>query len=49
MKRRMYERIRGDNPYSLLTTIEGAFGLGCLQYTCDTDKVVPMAPLFAIS
>jgi phospholipase C len=34
------------NHYSLLATIEQAFGLGCLQLTCDTFNVVPMAPLF---
>ena len=34
------------NHYSLLSTIQRAFGLGCLQHTCDTRHVVPMARLF---
>lgn len=34
--------------YSLLLTIEQAFGLGCLQNTCKAT-VKPMAPLFALS
>jgi hypothetical protein len=34
------------NHYSLLSTIQHAFGLGCLQYTCDTTHVIPMAKLF---
>ncbi|HEX3389171.1 MAG TPA: alkaline phosphatase family protein [Streptosporangiaceae bacterium] len=34
------------NHYSLLSTIQHAFGLGCLQNTCDTRHVVPMARLF---
>lgn len=36
------------NHYSLLQTFQQAFGLGCLQFTCDTANVTPMAPLFAI-
>jgi hypothetical protein len=36
------------NHYSLLLAIEEAFGLGCLQHTCD-GSVKPMAPLFATS
>lgn len=36
------------NHYSLLLTIEKAFGLGCLQHTCDSN-VQPMVPLFATS
>jgi phospholipase C len=35
------------NHYSLLDTIQLAFGLGCLQNTCDTANVTPMVPLFA--
>ena len=35
------------NHYSLLQTIQTAFGVGCLEFTCDTKNVVPMAPLFA--
>jgi Phosphoesterase family len=34
------------NHYSLLATIEHAFGLGCLQFSCDTKNVLPMARLF---
>src|SRR5262249_36734197 len=34
------------NHYSLLATIEQAFGLPCLQLTCDSLNVVPIAPLF---
>ena len=34
------------NHYSLLQTIQIAFRLGCLQYTCDTPNVQPLAPLF---
>ncbi len=36
------------NHYSLLQTVEDAFGLGCLQNTCDTVNVKPMTPLFAV-
>jgi hypothetical protein len=32
--------------YSLLATIQHAFGLGCLQHSCDTKHVIPMAKLF---
>ena len=34
------------NHYSLLQTIQRAFHLGCLQNTCDTANVTPMARLF---
>jgi phosphatidylinositol-3-phosphatase len=34
------------NSYSLLATVEHAFGLGCLQFACDTKNVLPMARLF---
>ena len=34
------------NHYSLLATIQHAFGLGCLQHSCDTRNVIPMARLF---
>jgi hypothetical protein len=34
------------NNYSLLATVEHAFGLGCLQFACDTKHVLPMAKLF---
>jgi hypothetical protein len=36
------------NHYSLLLTFQQAFGLGCLQHTCDAANTVPMAPLFAV-
>jgi phosphatidylinositol-3-phosphatase len=35
------------NHYSLLQTIQIAFHLGCLQNTCDTANVQPLAPLFS--
>jgi phospholipase C len=35
------------NHYSLLQTIQKAFGLGCLQNTCDAANVTPMTKLFA--
>src|ERR1700722_4743311 len=34
------------NTSSLLSTIQHALGLGCLQHTCDTRHVLPMAKLF---
>jgi phosphatidylinositol-3-phosphatase len=34
------------NTYSLLATIQHAFGLGCLQFSCDTKQVLPMGRLF---
>jgi hypothetical protein len=34
------------NHYSLLATIQHALGLGCLQFSCDTKNVIPMAKLF---
>ena len=34
------------NTYSLLATIQHAFGLACLQHSCDTRFVLPMAKLF---
>jgi hypothetical protein len=34
------------NGYSLLATVQHAFGLGCLQFSCDTKHVLPMARLF---
>ena len=37
---------RKFNTYSLLATIQHAFGLGCLQFSCDTKHVLPMARLF---
>jgi hypothetical protein len=36
------------NHFSLLQTFQRAFGLGCLEFTCDTANVTPMAPLFAV-
>jgi len=35
------------NHYSLLQTIQRAFGLDCLRFTCDTERVQPMVALFA--
>jgi len=37
------------NHYSLLSTIQHALGLGCLQFTCDTRHVQPLAKLTAIT
>ena len=37
------------NHFSLLQTIQSSFGLPCLQNTCDTTDVTPMAPLFAVT
>ena len=36
-----------SNHYSLLLTVQQAFGLSCLQFTCDSLNVKPMTPLFA--
>ena len=36
-----------SNHYSMLLTYQQAFGLGCLQYTCDAENVKPLTPLFA--
>ena len=33
------------NHYSMLSTIEGAWNLGCLAFTCDTTNVKPMTDL----
>jgi hypothetical protein len=37
------------NHYSLLRTMQQAFGLGCLQYTCDRSNVKLLTPLFLVS
>jgi hypothetical protein len=37
------------NHFSLLQTIQGSFGLGCLAFTCDTANVTPMTPLFTVT
>src|SRR5262249_32282411 len=37
------------NHYSLLATIQRSFGLGCLQFACDTTSVVPLTPMFPVS
>ncbi|HEV2242303.1 MAG TPA: alkaline phosphatase family protein [Streptosporangiaceae bacterium] len=37
------------NHYSLLSTIQHAFGLGCLQFTCDTKHVQPLTKLVAVT
>jgi hypothetical protein len=36
------------NHYSLLQTLQRAFGLGCLEQTCDTANITPMLPLFKV-
>ena len=33
------------NHYSLLSTVEHGWGLGCLKFTCDTSDVIPMSDL----
>ena len=38
-----------SNHYSLLSTIQHSFGLGCLANTCDTANVKPMSKLFAMT
>ncbi|HWD71380.1 MAG TPA: alkaline phosphatase family protein [Actinomycetota bacterium] len=38
-----------SNHYSLLATIQDSFGLGCLQFTCDTGKVKPLSPLLTVT
>jgi Phosphoesterase family len=37
------------NHYSLLSTIEHGFGLGCAGHACDTANVHPMTALFAVT
>ena len=37
------------NHYSLLSTIQQSFGLGCLANTCDTTNVKPLSKLFAVT
>jgi hypothetical protein len=32
------------NHFSLLQTTQRSFGLGCLESTCDTTNVTPLAP-----
>jgi hypothetical protein len=36
------------NHYSLLSSLQHAFGLGCLEATCDTTNITPMLPLFRV-
>ena len=36
------------NHYSMLGSIQRAFGLSCLEFTCDTAHVKPMTPLFLV-
>jgi phosphoesterase family protein len=36
------------NHFSLLQSMQRAFGLGCLEQTCDTANIVPMTPLFKV-
>jgi phosphoesterase family protein len=38
-----------SNHYSLLSTIEHGFGLGCVGHTCDTANVHPMPALLAVT
>lgn len=37
------------NHYSLLSTFQHNFGLGCLGFTCDTADVTPLTQLFAVT
>ena len=37
------------NHYSLLSTLQHNFGVGCLAASCDTAKVKPLSPLFAVT
>jgi hypothetical protein len=37
------------NHYSTLSSIQHAFGLGCLKNTCDTKNVAPISPLLAVT
>jgi hypothetical protein len=36
------------NHYSLLQTVQSSLGVGCLEFTCDTTNVKPLAKLFAV-
>ncbi len=36
------------NHYSLLRSLEAAFGVGCLAHACDTANVPAMTPLFEV-
>ncbi|WP_187365590.1 alkaline phosphatase family protein [Trebonia kvetii] len=37
------------NHYSTLSSIEKSFGLGCLNFTCDTKHVTPISDLLAVT
>jgi phospholipase C len=37
------------NHYSLLSTIQHNFGLGCLRFTCDTANLQPLTTLLAVT
>jgi hypothetical protein len=37
------------NHFSLLQTLQRVFGLGCVEFTCDTKHVTPMTPLFKVA
>ena len=37
------------NHYSTLSSIQHAFGLGCLNFTCDTKHVTPLSDLVAVT
>jgi hypothetical protein len=44
--------VRDDQPanhYSTLQSIQDAFGLGCLAFTCDTKHVHPITPLLEVT
>lgn len=47
--RRGFQDSTPYNHYSLLQTIQRSLGVGCLEFTCDTANVKPLAPLFAIT
>jgi hypothetical protein len=46
---RGYKDASPANHYSLLSTIQRNFDLGCLQFTCDTKHVKPLTPMFAVT
>jgi hypothetical protein len=37
------------NHYSMLSSIQHGFGLGCLQFTCDTKNVQPLSAMFQVT
>jgi Phosphoesterase family len=46
---RGYRDASPANHYSLLSTIQHTFGLGCLQFTCDSTHVKPLTSMFAVT